>query len=268
MQKVIDTNYLHSEELGAYLADPRNSVLLTDDLMVEIFKGVGQPMVSRSLARLAPFAGQVVVLKGKLAACRQPGRPAGLRRRLIDPVRTSQFVGFARAISTRNDALLARDLALRQAWANADIARLDRGAAHLKAAIAGLEKACSREELRQMRIGRGFAPAVIPRLADLVLDLAGQLASDHPAIRRWPRFEELKNLLIFRAALCIQLLALDRLKDGTVQPVSLQDIRNDSLDMYQVAFATFFDGILTADQRPRRIHSRAVTLLRSELWER
>lgn len=64
MRMVVDTNYLGTEELRAYLSGSRKSVaVLTDQVEMEMVKARTPEGFLKSTEVLAPFARQVVLAK-------------------------------------------------------------------------------------------------------------------------------------------------------------------------------------------------------------
>ena len=83
----------------------------------------------------------------------------------------------------------------------------------------------------------------------------------HPSVKALSRFDEVPNTFIFRNALCMYLLALEWAAFGGVKDASPDRLRNDMIDMNFAAYATFFDGLLSADAKLVRIHQDARLLL-------
>jgi hypothetical protein len=98
---------------------------------------------------------------------------------------------------------------------------------------------------------------MVDKVVKNVLHIAAQLFHGHPNARRWPSYEELPNTFIFRASLCMYLLALDWAARGGVGSTSAAKLRNDTVDMNFAAYATYFDGLLTADSKTARLHQEA-----------
>lgn len=72
---------------------------------------------------------------------------------------------------------------------------------------------------------------------------------------------ELPNMFIFRVALCGYLLCLRWISEGGAKTVRLEKMRNDLVDIFIAAYATYFDGLLTADKKLNAIYHEAVFLL-------
>jgi hypothetical protein len=100
------------------------------------------------------------------------------------------------------------------------------------------------------------------RLVQNVLLLAGYLFKDHPGVAELPRGPEVRNTFIFRYALCGYASILKRIADGGAGKAKPDKLRNDVIDVNYAAYATYFDGLLTADKRAGEIYAEADFLLR------
>lgn len=70
MRTVVDSNFLQSDGLRAYLSkSPANMAVLTDYAAMEAHKPDTLEMLYRSMAIVAEFPRQVIVLKGTQAVC-------------------------------------------------------------------------------------------------------------------------------------------------------------------------------------------------------
>jgi hypothetical protein len=113
----------------------------------------------------------------------------------------------------------------------------------------------SKEERQSIRRGEALPAPAIDRTVRLVLQLAGQVFRQHPDANFTPAYDEVGNTFIFRAALAIYLLVLDWAANGGARDAAPARMRNDFVDMNLAAYATYFDGLLTADAKLRRLHS-------------
>src|SRR6266851_566608 len=86
---VVDSNVLQSDLLRAYLSKSSdNFAVLTDYAAMEAYKGDTLASIFKSMAILADFPRQVIVLKTTGVLCGLSGRRAGLQRRMIDDEQT------------------------------------------------------------------------------------------------------------------------------------------------------------------------------------
>jgi hypothetical protein len=95
MRKVVDTNFLQTEALRAYLAaSTDNYVVLTEFAAMESYKQGALDALSDQMGVLVQFPTQVIVLKGTLDVCSLSGRDAVTWERMIDETQTGEFPVF------------------------------------------------------------------------------------------------------------------------------------------------------------------------------
>jgi hypothetical protein len=96
-----------------------------------------------------------------------------------------------------------------------------------------------------------------------VLLLAERLFKAHPDVTELPTADKLRDTLVFRFALATQLLVVRWLSEGGIDNVSTDKLGNDIVDMTYVAYATFFDGILSKDRKLLSIYDETVFFLKN-----
>jgi hypothetical protein len=80
-------------------------------------------------------------------------------------------------------------------------------------------------------------------------------------VARAPSFDELLDTLVFRESLCTYIWSL-RTMQGTYR-TNPSKIRNSVVDCSFAAYATYFDGLLTAEQMPMDTYRTAMHWLTS-----
>jgi hypothetical protein len=261
---VVDSNYLQSQALRDYLsASTENYAMLTDYAAMEAFKGDRQ-VIYRSMKILAERPGQVMILKGTQDVCGLVPADAVRPDGLVDVDQTHGFPVFCfrLARAQRGDRSLqtqleesSREAASHMARVLADMPQLNLGIEHIAATY-------SPQELKTLRRREPFTPAMGDKLIHQVMLLAGELFSTHPRVSVVPRGPEVRNTFIFRHAICAYALALRAIEDGAGGRATPQKLRNDCVDINFATFATFFDGLLSADKKAQGIYAVATFLLR------
>jgi len=145
------------------------------------------------------------------------------------------------------------------------VAQMDRILADMPQLNLGIEQIAatySAEELKILRRREPLTPKVGEKLIHQVMLLAGELFSKHPRIAEVPRGPEVRDTFIFRYAICAYALALRAIEDGADGRARSQKLRNDYVDVNFATFATFFDGLLSADKKAQGIYAEAKFLLR------
>src|SRR5690606_32954793 len=122
------------------------------------------------------------------------------------------------------------------------------------------------EERAALRKGEGYPPGTIQKVVRQIFEVTGQCFSEHPRVAQLPEYKYLANTFIFRYSLCNYLLVLDWISRGGFEQAKPDKLANDAVDMVFVAYATYFDGLLTADAKMARLHQE-VRLWLSGLFE-
>ena len=130
-------------------------------------------------------------------------------------------------------------------------------------AFGEIATAYTEAELRIIRNGSPFTEGIFDKLVRGVLFLAADLMKKHPQVTRLPDAKELPNTDIFRDALCAYLMTLRWISVGGARNTRPEKIRNDMVDISFAAYATYFDGLLTADKKLGQLYEEAQYLLSS-----
>jgi hypothetical protein len=268
MRKVVDSNFLQSEELRDYLSkSPKNFAVLTDYASMEAYKGNTLVSICRSMQILANFPRQVIILKGTQKVCGLKGRGSGLQRRMIDENQTRGFGEWCRrlAAAERGDVHMQNQLLEHGREATAQMDRVLADARKFAPGLDEVSKTYTPAELRILRKDAPYTEELLDKISRNILLMAAFMFADHPRVAKLPPATELPNTFIFRIALCTYLLALRWISVGGARNVKPERIRNDIIDLNFAAFATYFDGILTSDVKVREIYHDAKFLLRKFL---
>jgi len=264
-RKVVDTNCLQSEALRAYLsASAHNYVILTNYAAMEAYKGDTLKSIYRSMEILAQHPKRVIVLRGAQDICALNGHAAASLEPLIDEVQTREFSEYCQHLlaAKRGDLSLQEQLLEHGHEATAYIDRMLMDMPTLSSGIDLMAKTYSPAELKILRRREKHTPQMRERLIRNVLLLAQQFFKEHPSVTEWPRGPEVRNAFIFRYALCGYVSILKRIEDGGAGKTKPKKLRNDVIDVNFAAFATYFDGLITSDQRAGEIYVEAEFLLR------
>ena len=267
MRMVVDSNYLQCQTLRDYLsASTEHYAVLTDYAAMEAFKGEPQ-VIYRSMEILAERPKQVIVLKGTQDVCGLNPSDAARRDGLVDFDQTRGFSTFCHRLAQakRGDRLLQMQLARSGREAAAHMDRILADMPQLNLGIEQIAEIYSVEELKILRRREPFTPEMGNKLVHQVMLLAGELFSNHPLVAEVPSGPEVRNTFIFRHAICAYALVLGAIEDGAAGRAKPQKLRNDYVDVTFATFATFFDGLLSADKKAQGIYVQAAFLL-SEIF--
>jgi hypothetical protein len=97
---IVDSNYLQSEGLRAYLAaSPNHYAVLCDYAAMEAYKGDTLASIAHSMSILRKFPEQVIVLRDTTAICLLTDRSSDPQERMIDREQTKDFPTFCTALN-------------------------------------------------------------------------------------------------------------------------------------------------------------------------
>lgn len=261
---VVDSNYLQSPALRDYLsASADNYAVLTDYAAMEAYKGDPQ-VIFRSMEILTAHPKQVIVLKGTQEVCRLSAYETAHTENLIDVEQTRYFPEFCRrlAMAKEGDRQIQAQLKeLRRDAAD----HMDRVLAGMSSLNIGFEKVETTYSIDELKILRRHEP-ITSRMADKftlqVMHLAAELFRTHFKFAELPKWPEVRNTFIFRHAICVYALAVKTISVGAAGRAALHKLRNDLVDVNFATFATFFDGLLSADTKAQSIYEEGAFLLR------
>ena len=120
----------------------------------------------------------------------------------------------------------------------------------------------SQEELKLIRRKEKPTPQMLQKMIQNICVLAQLFSSDHPSVERVQRGPHIRNTFLFRYALCGYISILKRIENGTAKNIKPEKLRNDVVDINVIAAATYFDGLLTTDDKARTIYADAEFFLR------
>ncbi len=263
MRKIIDSNYLQDKRLKLFLSsNPQNYAVIIDYATMEAYKENTLKSIYNSMKILSQFPTQVIVLKGTNEICGLKSTKKGLEKRLIDTTQTKQFRNFCNRLelAEKGNFFVKKQLLNHGKAADNQMHRILTDTGKVIEAIQLIEN-FTKEELKIIRENKSLSNEIIDKIIKDSLTLAVILFSNHPKVFQIPRFNELSHLYIFRYALAAYLLMLDWKSKGGVNNVQKKKMRNDIIDMHFVAYATFFDGLLTNDKKTNNIYEKVLFIL-------
>lgn len=264
MRKVVDSNYLQSNELLYYLKrSNKNIAVLTDYAAMEAYKGNSIESITKSMEILCSYPDQVVVLKGTNAICGLKGRSKGLVARLIDEKQTKEFDSFANAISStsRGSTKYHKVILAHGTEATKHIDKMQNEAVGIPEGVLLLEKCFTKEEKEILRRKGQMPDDLKDKVVYHIMEMAENFFSHFPNYRRFKKFEDLFNTYIFRYSAAAYVLFIKWITRGGIGGVKPERLRNDVVDLSYITYATFFDGLLTKDAKALDVYHDTKELL-------
>jgi hypothetical protein len=264
MRKVVDSNFMRSPKLSAYLAvNPNNRIIISDYAGVEAHTGSTLVTVAESMAIPARFPRQVIVLKSTYTICGLRGIGKGLQKRLIDEHSTRSFSKYCKQlVAAKSGDQSVQTQLLANGKAAVDVLNsIEAAVPKFTGAISLIASKFTPQERRQIRERETFPRALINKLVNQVLDTAVIIFANDPRTQSLPDYDTLLNRYTFRYTLCGQLLTLLWGAQGGASGARLATVRNDLIDLHFATCATYFDGLLSGDLKTQSIYRRAVHIL-------
>jgi hypothetical protein len=260
MLQVVDSNYLQNPKLCDYLASaPSNYAILTDYAGIEAYQGNTFASIFKSMKIVSDFPTQIIVLKNTVNVCRLLGSEAVIKPKLVDTNQTSTFGAFCQALrrAEAGDANLRNEILMMGRNADSQLKRMLADAAPMGKAFIELCNHFTKEERNQIRNDDFYSDELMLKILHNTMDVALNIFS---------RFSlspgsELYDSFIFRNALCCYLLALEWGVLGGANQAGHAKIRNDMVDTHFATYATYFDGLLSDDNKATRIYTKARRIL-------
>jgi len=264
MKKVVDINYLQKPELEDYLAKSRdNYVVLTDYASMEIFKCNALKNLACKMKIVSQYPNQVIVLKGLREIISLTLIPSKLPQSLIDYKQTVGFSMFCENTKSacEGDKLLSREVLSRESSASRNLDEKMQYHQNIVGGIKGLAKSYDPSHLKALRKGNELHPDFMKSITKNIRLVTQFLMEKHPDVEVLPEFEYLRNSYVFRFATCTHFLSLRWIKDGGIEQVAPEKLRNDVVDMSYATYATYFDGLLSLDKKLNDIYIDALHYL-------
>jgi hypothetical protein len=264
MRKVIDSNFLQTDELHRFLDRSKNNhAVLTDYSAIEAYKDQNTTSFYKTMEIVGSYPKQIIVLKGTMNCCGTICDPASFPEALIDWDQTKAFENLLPQLRAAQNgdqpiqkAIQAHGIAAKQ--------QVERIRADIKKMLQGLKDVSATftpDQIKTILKDGLFGPSIAEKVIADSITMAGFMLSSHPMVKRIPTYEELLYTFIFRQALCAQVLILKWIQGGRQTAISDHKLLNDQIDINFAAFALFFDGLLTNDKKLNAIHDDAKLLL-------
>jgi hypothetical protein len=238
---------------------------------MEAYKGAMPASIYASMAILAQHPKQVIVLKGTQAVCGLKGRAASSEQ-LIDVNQTREFPEYCRSLiaAQSGDRSFQKQLLEHGREAAAYMDRILADAGTVLSGFDAAERVYSDDELKIIRNGNKYTQKMADKIMHNFMLLAVHLFKEFKdqGTGEITTNPEVRNTFIFRYALCAYLSILKWISIGGTRSTTRKPerIRNDYIvDVNFAAFATYFDGLLTAEKKLQEIYATADFLLREIL---
>lgn len=249
MRVIIDTNRLQSEELCGFLRmSQRNMAVLSDYVLMEVFKPGRPEEVRSAFSILAQFPRQVVALKGTGSVCGLNPDQVAMPEAMINEDETSAFPEFLEHLKEAGrGGVVDAALIERAGWAQEQMGRILSGFADMAPAMEEFLAPFTAAELQIIRqVKEEFTPAMTQKFFGLAASMADRIFKSLPDLIM-PSMVRRPDHYIFRNCLGYAVYMMSRVRAGA-KSWKGSIARNDSIDVMLAAYGTYFDGVMSADQ--------------------
>ncbi len=230
---------------------------------MECYKGNALSNIQRSLAIVATYPEQVIVLKGTRDIVQLQAQGPHTLDALIDVQQTAGFKFFVRHVQAAalGDKDLQSQLVHLAEAAKAHFRQRRDDAAGVALAIRETARTFLPSQLAELRREGPLSQKTGEVVVKNVLLLTAKLFQAHPDVGSLPPADTLRGTFVFRFALAVQLLVVRWLSEGGIESVSMDVLGNDIVDMAYAAYATLFDGILSRDRKLLSLYEESTFFL-------
>ncbi|WP_447761262.1 hypothetical protein [Sphingopyxis panaciterrae] len=264
MRIVIDSNRMQSDELRAFLSlSSDNIAVLTDYAAMEAFQGNSLVSIQASWTVLRDFPRQVLVLKGTRAAALVDPRAPGMGKRLVSKSETKAVADFAALLdrAATGNRSVQTQLLQRGRWADDHMQSMLSKAGDMNLSISEFSAFFTEPELKRMRKNEPWKPETGTKFLELVDHLTVNSFEALPDKPKWPNDKNLVDHFLYRHTLTYVVYMTRLIQRGAVTRKA-KFARNDAVDVIFATYATFFNGLMTADDEASAIHHIARGMLK------
>jgi hypothetical protein len=264
MRVVIDTNQLESRELLSFLTMSQNNrAVLTDFVAMEAYQPDADHNVLSNMAVLSAFPKRVIVLQGTtIVGALDPALDL-LPDAMIDRDQTKGFTAFAQAMAAayRGNPAILSQINERRGWAKAQLGLMLRDAPDASEVFADMRALLTDTQWTAYERNEPLSEEVVEVVLTLATEEADQMAALHPKRPRLPSLpSQLPNHFIWRLMLCRVLRVMRQVARGALGQKRSR-FRNDMVDAFIAAYATYFSGLMTTDVNAMETHKAARSVL-------
>jgi hypothetical protein len=266
VRKVIDANYFQSPDLTRYLgASKANIAVLPDIAGMEAYKGDPVRNLERSYEILHRFPRQVLILRGTRVIVKTAADAKNHTRWMEDKEQTAGFALFYQQIklAVGGDEPQIRAVQRIATDAVEHFNRVRCDVTDIPTAYDGMASIYTDADKRQLRTGLDHTNGPLRnKIVRQMLELAAFSLSKHPDVRDFPRrLDAAVRRLPARYAIANYLLFLRKLLNGGHRSVGSAHLASDVADMMYIAYATYFDGLLSKEKMVNDVYLDLLTVL-------
>lgn len=258
---VIDSNMLQTKELDRLLSVGDTVAILPDFVWYELYKQQTLDALRLGLSVLGDHPDKVVLLRPSAEISRLNPAVADELHRLIWDGPLGDVSEMIRIVRAEAPMLRSTAAQLRTLWGWARTLRpsLIEGAAEIAQSFPEMEESMfDSQEVRIIRTNGKYTPRMIFKIYGAAEQIWENLAAKHYIELEGLDKRLISQAYLFRFALGILILLIWWIRGGSQLAVRLDRLSNDMIDLSLAVHATYFDGIVTRDEKARWVHYNLV----------
>lgn len=249
---IVDSNMLNSPELLEYFTESKhNKIVLPDYIAIEAYKGDKFENIVSSMETISKYPDQVMVLYGTREITKLKDHADILKWKFINKDHTKSFKDFCRALNqAQKGNYKVKEYVMEHARAANDLVEiLLKAGSEVAESFKEIEEGLfDKNEVKIMRKSLQFTPDMMKKIYFMAEKLGNEAYLSHPDHKRPPRTGINEHCFLFRYGVAITFMGVKWIGRGNAQDVKAERMRNDLIDATLVAYATYYDGLLTRDK--------------------
>jgi hypothetical protein len=265
LKKVIDYNALRENGRQVhefFAASPENVGVLTEMFGVECLKRDSLENYRKCFQVLEKYSDRIVSIKPFAHLTRiYPNRDTFMAD-IVDREFTNNFPRYCQVLLTSTDPQALGIIQAEQDKTKVFMAQIQGLSNEVRDNIAFYEKSVPSTLLGQFKSTVAVTQADLQFVASMVSGLTRMHFERVFPNQPHPDKKDCPYWFPFRYHIALQLLTFLWIKRSGYQTVPTDRLRNDSVDIYYVAYGTLFDGVVTEDTRMQELSLHAAAVLR------
>jgi hypothetical protein len=266
MFKIVDFNAIASNTQPLetfFAASTENVAVLTDMMGIECLKRDGVANYRKSFEVFSKHSHRVLVLKEFPILRRLYPKKHGFLEAIVDQELTTTFPLYCQQMLGGSDSRIVTNIEAQQAKVQTLMGKIQKLVdEELRESISDVEKVIPAARLSQWRAGKPVSDDELKFVHGMIAGVTtGQFKLLFPN-DPLPNAEDALYWLPFRYSVALQALTLKWIRDGGYLNAKAEKLRNDSIDIFYVAYGTIFNGVLTSDAKLLELSELAASILR------
>ena len=257
-KKLIDQNYLRepNEKLHHYLSKG-NFVIFSDFTRMECAKGKSIINLKRSLEIVSKYTYQVLMLKDtKTIVFSTYKALKNIRNFIIDKQQSADFQNFCTQVHEANGkpSFVTAYLEKMGSQANSYIKERYKYTQMILDSINPIKDSFNSTELKQIRNNQPYSKDLLKKIIKNIMIVTAMLMSSNNIKNK--EFRIIINSYLFRYSAASFFLTLKWISDGGIEQIDMDNFQNDIIDLSYSVYGTYFDGVLSNDNKLMEIYTK------------